>query len=91
MDVIENINQVRISISHIIDTVYDTYKERFEEEYYLDMFINIMLLIAAKYRNEVCTKITENSIHWEEMLKSNKSKKNEFLIEKILKMTKKSL
>lgn len=91
IDIIDNNEKFRnidVSASGLIDNLFEAFKPHLLDEYYLDLFINAMIIIASKHKEDVCTKIMENSIHWQEMLKSNTSKKIEFLIEKIFNITK---
>jgi hypothetical protein len=82
LDVIDNIS---VSIVELIERTSNIFAEHIKNEYYFDLLVHIMIIIAERYPKEVSAKV--NSLRDVFAATCSDSKKSKFLVEKIIMIT----
>lgn len=82
MDIIDHID---VSIVDIINLTSDIFSKYVHEEYYFDLLINILIVLAGTYKIEVAEQVAKLSDIL--AVSSDTCTKNKFLVEKIVNMT----
>ena len=83
--ILDIIDQLGISIPLLIEKTSQIFTEHLSNEYYFDLMINIMIIIAERYPKEIAAKVT--TLRDVFTTKCSSSKKSKFLIEKIILIT----
>lgn len=76
-----------INFTDILNSIFTMYETHFTDEYYVDIFLNILLLVHEEHPDIVTSKLKSTEDYWTCLSKEHISKKTVFLLEKIKNMS----
>ena len=83
LELVDKVMGVDIDIDDYISSLISNIEEKVDDEYYVDLILNMIIDVCEKYRTNVLNSKSMIYGRLESISKHNKSLKNKFLIEKI--------